>query len=306
VTPDPHNDIATDWFLRLRQPGADGPLRAAFAAWRDADPAHAAAYARVEQVWAAPALTAALRDQPGRRHGLPLMRLAASIAVVMLVGSGALRLAGIPAIWPADYATRVGQQQTVRLADGSRLVLDSGAAVDVTFSGEARTVTLRAGRAFVDVGKDPRPFRVLAGDVALRDIGTRFSIDRRGSGAQVAVDSGEVALRPSDTTTSEQHLRGGEVGCYDAGFLPVHTEPRDMTFAWLDHRLFFAQAPLGQVVEALRRYHRGWIVIANPRLAAIRVSGGYDTRDTPAAMADLARLSRASLIRVSDHLLILR
>jgi transmembrane sensor len=45
---------ALDWFLRHQAgQGAGDP---AFAAWRDSDPAHAAAYARVQAVWGRPLL----------------------------------------------------------------------------------------------------------------------------------------------------------------------------------------------------------------------------------------------------------
>lgn len=302
---------AVDWFLRRQEDGLDGPSRAAFEAWLSADPNHAAAYARVEAVWAAPAFVEALeghgRGKSGRSLSMGMvMRMAASIALLTLIGAGALRLAGIPLRLPSDYATHVGDLETARLTDGTKLVLDSDTAVDLAYSRDERHIELRDGRAYFDVGQDRRPFRVTVNGIAIRDIGTRFSVERDGDLVRVAVQDGEVALFAHGGKESGQHLRVGQVGGYDHGYIPVRAVPIDISFAWLDHRLFFEQAPLGQVVEQLRRYHRGWIVIADAKLATIRISGGYDTRDVSAAAEDIARLSGASLIRVSDRLLILR
>lgn len=301
-------DQALDWFLRHQSEAADSP---AFIAWRDSDPAHAAAYARAQAVWAAPALAEALADARPRWRAASMMRMAASLALFALIGSGALRLAGVPLRLPASHGAAIGGQDMARLDDGTRMVLDSGAAVDVRYTSAERRLAIRDGRAFFDVGKDPRPFRVEAGDILVRDIGTRFWVEREGDAVHVAVEHGEVALRPANATAAanaaaEQHLIAGQTGGYAQGFLPVRSVPTDISFGWMDHRLFFAQTPVGDVVQALRRYHRGWIVLANPRLAQVKVSGGYDTRDPAAAMEDLARLSGGTLIRLSDRLLILR
>ncbi|WP_068079794.1 FecR family protein [Novosphingobium rosa] len=301
---------ALDWFLR-HQAGRADAADPAFTQWRNSDPEHARAYARVQAVWAAPAFVAALATQPEakRRAMRPLMQVAASVALLLLVGSGGMRLAGLPWRLPASHAATIGGQEVAQLDDGTKLVLDSGAAVDVAYTATERRMVLRDGRAFFAVGKDaggaPRAFRVAAGRIVVRDIGTRFSVEKAGDAVRVAVEQGEVALRP-DGAGPEQHLTAGQTGGYADGFLPVHAAPADITFAWLDHRLFFSQARLGDVVQDLRRYHRGWIILANPRLAALKVSGGYDTRDPASAMADLARLSGGTLIRLSDRLLILR
>jgi transmembrane sensor len=307
---DPVTDAALDWFTR-RQGSASGTVPdRRFDAWLHADPAHAAAYARVEALWRDPAFTAAVAGQalPNRPRVAPvLFRVAASAALFAVLGVGGLRIAGVPVRLPADYATHVGAEQTAQLDDGTRLVLDSASAVDVSYSGTQRIVRLREGRAFFSVAQDTRPFEVVAGSVVIRDVGTSFSVDRFDGEVRVAVSQGEVALTPADRNTPEQHLRAGEEGGYRDGHLIASAmiDPQ-IAFAWLDHRLFFQQRPLAEVVDALRRYHRGWIVIANPALSGLKVSGGYNLNDPVAAIRDLARLSGASLIRVSDRLLILR
>ncbi len=301
------HDAAVEWFVRRQNAGQDSLLEEKFQAWRAADPEHDRAYARVVAVWGAPAFVESLKaHRRPRWSGHDMMRIAASVVLCVILGAGALQLVGISPRLPADYATRVGVQQAARLTDGTRLVLDSDSAVDLVFSPEERRIDIRAGRAFFDVGADKRPFRIVANGVSIRDIGTRFSVERDGDAVRVAVWDGEVAVQPGSERSTEQMLRAGQTGGFAGKFLPVRTVPADISFAWLEHRLFFEQATLGEVVGALRRYHRGWIVIGNARLAAMQVSGGYDTQDVPAAIEDLARLSGATLTRVSDRLLVLR
>lgn len=47
------SQAAADWFARVRSGGMTPAQQAAFEAWRQADPAHAAAYAEMEAVWQA-------------------------------------------------------------------------------------------------------------------------------------------------------------------------------------------------------------------------------------------------------------
>ncbi len=314
ATPDAATSMALDWFAR-RQGGVRDPgQERAFVAWLNADAAHIAAYARVEALWRAPSFAAAVaRQAPSRHRPVPrpaarrVLRLAASVAAMAVLGAGGLRLAGIPLRLPADYATDVGTEQVAQLEDGTQLVLDTASAVDVRYNGGQRQVILKDGRIFVSVAPDGRPFQVVAGSTVIRDIGTAFSVERDGDAVTVAVRQGEVGIRSGAQGTPELHLRANEAGGYANGrmreAMPVTP---DIAFAWLDHRLFFQEQPLGAVVDALRRYQRGWIVVANPALRRIKVSGGYDLRDPVAAIHDLARLSGASFIHVSDRLLILR
>ncbi|MCB8879727.1 FecR domain-containing protein [Acidisoma cellulosilytica] len=290
---------ALDWLLA----GAQGD---AFQAWLKADPANAPAFAEVARLWHDPSFLAALHGQtrkPRRRIARPVLALAASFLVVAILGWGSLRLAGLPLHWGDDYTTRIGAQQTETLADGSLLTLDTGSAVDFGVSQSERRLTLQDGRIFIAVHHAALPFRVHVSGITVQDIGTAFSVERRDGRVTVAVRQGAVAI---ETPNGAVRVRAGQAVSVDHGALqPVQSIDPSMTFAWLDHRLFFQNAPLGEVVADLRRYQPGWIIIARPSLADIKVSGGYDLRRPAAAILDLAKLSGASVTQVSDRLLIL-
>jgi transmembrane sensor len=290
---DPLDRDALGWFVR-NQAGDD----AGFDAWRAADPRHDSAYARIERLWRSDAFGAAASRVPVRRTRA-VVAAALSVALVLGLGGATLRLHGIAPGWPSDHATRIGTIAETRLDDGTRLVLDSGSAADVAFGAE-RVITLRAGRILVDVAADKRPLAVHAGDMVIRDIGTRFSVERRGDAVLVAVADGAVELRADGRA---RMLRAGQRGGI-GGAIAAVDEPRD--FGWTRHRLYFSDRPLGDIADELRRYHRGWIFVANDRVAATRISGGLSLDDPAAAMAELARLGGGTLTRVSDHILILR
>ncbi|MCB8877283.1 FecR family protein [Acidisoma silvae] len=297
---------ALDWLMA----GAAGTE---FRSWLAADPAHEAAFADVSRLWHDPAFLAALRSQKAarkRRVLRPALAMAASILVAAFLGLGALRLAGLPlrlAGLPLhlgdDYTTRIGAERSAILADGSELTLDTASAVDFGVGPSERSLTLRSGRIFIAVHHAAKPFRVHVGAIIVQDIGTEFSVDRRGGDVTVAVRQGQVSVQ---TPTGGESVKAGQAVSVIGGVLqPVQAIDPGITFAWLDHRLFFQDASLGDVVAELRRYQRGWIVMANPVLARIKVSGGYDLRQPAAAIDDLARLSGAAVTRVSDRLLIL-
>lgn len=298
---------ALDWLLAGEAARQDG----AFQAWLAAAPAHRAAFAEAERLWQDPSFLAALhaqprpatRPRPARTRMRTACLMAASLFAIAVLSWPALRLAGLPLHLGADYTTRIGIERTDMLPDGSRLTLDTDTAVDFSMNPAERRLTLRDGRVFIAVQHQARPFRVHVNSITVEDIGTEFSVERHEAQVTVIVRQGAVSVT---TPSGEAQLRAGQAATVIDGRLqPTQTIDPSMAFAWLDHRLYFQDARLGDVVAALRRYQRGWIIIARPSLAALRVSGGYDLRAPAAAILDLAKLSGASVTRLSDRLLIL-
>jgi transmembrane sensor len=141
------------------------------------------------------------------------------------------------------YSTAVGQQQTVTLADGSVVQLNTNTRLQVTYGGDYRDVRLLQGEAYFTVAKNPeRPFRVHAGKGRVQAVGTAFSVYLKPKGIDVVVTEGRVALArllerdraapigadpapepPSPTTAAVENnpdeplLTARELGVLDAG-----------------------------------------------------------------------------------------
>lgn len=296
------DQAALGWFVAERGGEADA---AALADWRSADPRHEQAYARIERLWGSAAFAGAVKlARP--RAGRTAAGAAAMALCLAIITTGALRLSGTRLAWPADHSAPVGEIAAMTLDDGTRLILDSGSAIDVSMDRDRRDIRLLRGRVSIAVADDERPLRLLSGDAVIRDIGTRFSVSREEDGEHVAVAEGIVDLRASGESRALV-LGAGQGGALKNGRIGSARPINELeAFGWTDGRLYFSNRPLGEVVEELRRYHRGWIVVTNDRAAALRVSGGLSLDDPAIAMKELARLSGTRLSRVTDRLLILR
>ncbi|WP_241653246.1 FecR family protein [Pseudomonas alkylphenolica] len=250
------SDDALDWQVLLHSGNASEADRARYQRWCQLSPAHAEAAREAQALWgdlghtqaAAELKTAAPRR---RRWGTAM---AASL-VLALVGYGGWQQA--PALL-ADYHTSVGQQQRITLADGSQVLLNSGSALSVDFSNDQRRVMLKAGEALFEPASDSRPFVVEAGNETLQGSGAVFSVRRDGSSNRVVVAQGEA--------------RVGE------RVLPVTADARALT-AWQRGKLIFNGKPLREVLAELERYQHGRIVLSDPQLAAMQVSGVFDLDD---------------------------
>ena len=102
------------------------------------------------------------------------------------------------------YETRIGEQNTITLVDGSVIQLNTDSQIQVNYLGNQRNIVLTAGEAHFDVAKDPqRPFVVSAGEGMVRAVGTAFSVRLDQQAVKVIVTEGKVALASSASQPTE-------------------------------------------------------------------------------------------------------
>ena len=123
---------------------------------------------------------------------------------VLFLGAGGLRSGRRPSpswTWEGTHLETVTEASSVRLVDGSRLTLDPHSMLEVgERTSSAVRLELVRGRLACDVTHRPgRSFRVVAGGVEVRVVGTRFSVASPGSGTiarvSVEVERGVVEVR---------------------------------------------------------------------------------------------------------------
>jgi TolA-binding protein len=105
-----------------------------------------------------------------------------------------------------------GKTESVRFADGSTAELSlPGATLRVTEDGRTRVVTeLIGGARFDVVPNTERTFEIRAGDVRVRVLGTRFSVQRLQAGrVEVVVERGRVEVAWFGASTILESGRGG-------------------------------------------------------------------------------------------------
>lgn len=300
-------DEALTWFARLQDSKAGPEVRRAFAAWHDASPEHAEAYARVADLWQSPVLNDALAHYaaiplPVARPR-PLRPWAAAACLLLAMGWG-LHAGGLIDRWRADYATVTGEQRRIVLADGSQVTLNTDTALVSHFDGERRGIRILRGEAYFEVKPDSaRPFIVAAADATVQVVGTRFTV-RAGSATQVAVESGIVACAAG--TGATLRLTAGQQAAISAHGVEKRSAADSLpAFAWLQGRLIFQDRPLAEVVAELDRYHPGVIYLAGGKLAATRITGNYKLGDTDAVIRNLADIAGAHVVHLSPYLTVL-
>lgn len=301
-------DEALTWFARLQDSQAGPEVRGAFAAWHDASPAHADAYARVTDLWQSPALNEALAHYaaiplPAARSR-PLRPWAAAACLLLSMGWG-LHAGGLIDRWRADYATVAGEQRRIVLADGSAVTLNTDTALVSDFDGERRGIRILHGEAYFEVKPDSaRPFIVAAADATVRVVGTRFTV-RAGSETQVAVASGIVACAAG--SGASLRLTAGQQAAISArGVEKRDAADNAPAFAWLQGRLIFQDRTLADVIAELDRYHPGVIYLAGGKLAATRITGNYRLGDTDAVIRSLADIAGARVLHLSPYVTVLK
>ncbi|MFK3819200.1 FecR domain-containing protein [Pseudomonas sp. NPDC089407] len=254
-----------------------------FTEWRAADPEHDRAWLRLEQLQSTlsgvPVDTAlsVLREQPDARRRQALKLLG---TLLLAGGSGYLAQSQLP--WReamADLRSGTGERLQRTLADGSRLSLNSGSAVDILFSASERRIRLLTGELLLDSGRDraQRPLIVDTAAGEIQALGTRFSVYQHDEECQVELFEGELELRPRHAGAIR--LQAGQSCRFSAIRLGDIVPANPNAIAWHDGRLIAERTPLGQFIAELAR-HRPGMLRCDPAVAALPLTGVFPLADT--------------------------
>ena len=284
---------AAAWLARLH--GDQGETaRPALDAWLAEDPSHAAAFEQASEVWAILPRAARCGEEggshrPSSHQPQRSLRPAFAIAASLVLGLGVL--------WwslgnAGDYATRPGEQKVAMLKDGSRIALNTDTRLGVQFDASRRHIELDRGEAMFEVAHDAgRPFVVVAGDTRVQAIGTVFIVRRTRDDVVVTLIRGKVAVthdqpRVSGASRTPVVLRPGEkLTEPEDGPIRIEPESVEAATAWRRGQTVFRDTPLGSAVVELNRYGGPPIVIDDPRVASLQISGVFATNAADFAQA---------------------
>jgi transmembrane sensor len=325
---------ASLWLERLQRdpsPEAD----AAFGRWLEASEANRPAWDRARDLWdlfedpQADEVLAELRHDALSLRGRPARSVApvawslaaASIAAMVIGGvlvsdfrrdqrapTGVQVASAEPdlhAFGRADYETAAGQRLEVKLQDGTRLTLQPDTAVDVAYVGGQRLVRMTRGEALFDVRHDPsHPFRVAAGGRVVSDLGTRFNIQVKDDETRVRLDEGSLGVTVGDdagvVTDAPRILvpgqelvarRGQADAVVQAAARPTDAEQKVIQFD---------DVSLAEAVAQMNRYTDEKLVVVDPKVAALRVSGAFRTDDPARFATTLTILYPVRLVALAD------
>ncbi|MDE3210281.1 MAG: FecR domain-containing protein [Pseudomonadota bacterium] len=310
---------AEEWLARLLSPDSGAQDSDVFERWRLADPEHAAAYAEAERIHRNTALLsndpllraasrAAYRDTATRQASTSqryLWLFAAGMAACLLLTLGLVWRDGRGAAAEQRYANAVGLPKAVRLADGTRLWLDAESTLTVRLGANERVATLERGRVEFAVAHDPRrPFLVHAGDNTIRDVGTVFQVSRDRDGVTVGLLEGKVAIsghRGSQPWSSglepaqQLHIdHDGAAGAITAFDLAAAQ-------GWTRGELAFHDRRLGDLLAEMNRYSDTHLLLGDPTLAGLKVSGSFRAGNPDALAQALARGWQLRVVRTATN-----
>jgi len=232
---------------------------------------------------------------------------AAAAALAAMVGIAQWR--GGNAATEHVYATQVGQRDSVKLLDGSTVVLAPGSRLTVAagFNGSNREVWLE-GAAFFDVKHDgAHPFVVRSRGAEIRDIGTVFSVKTDAKGrVSVAVTHGIVALRDTSAgSAAPVELRAGDRGVLQAGTVAVaRGTVTDEDMAWTRGQLAYRDAPLAEVQADLRRWYGIELQVRDSVLARRTLTASFRGDSAAQVVQVIALALGADVVQRGDTILL--
>lgn len=224
--------------------------------------------------------------------------LAASfIAALLLVGYASLKgkpfedtprlaeLGGMPRPATATYRTKVGEQREISLADGSKVTLNTDSEILVAYRAKTRAISLVRGQVLFDVAHAPdRPFSVVAAGRKMTALGTIFEVRFDQNRLKVTLLEGKVRVQKAAMGTKTQDtlaiLAPGQQLVSVGGLAPViESVDIDNQLLWRRSLIEFENETVKSAIAELNRYSATQIVVADPHVAQMRMSGIVRTGD---------------------------
>jgi transmembrane sensor len=178
------------------------------------------------------------------------------------------------------YSTAVGETRRLSFDDGSVVILDSDSELRAKLRPARRDFRLARGRAHFEVAKDPnRPFVVAAGDRQVFALGTVFDVARSETSTSVVLIEGKVAVQSTDLLAGPGTPRvmspGERLTLSDDGSTQEDRPNLIKLTAWQSSQAVFDNDTMDAAVAELNRYSRRPIVISDPGVGRLRVSGVF-------------------------------
>lgn len=313
---------AAEWFGRC-EVGLTSGQESAFVRWLELDQRHGEAMRDMDETWGfldglkeikrpgvAPFRKPPKKSRANKRFVRPLLAAAAAAIAISFLG---MWQPWNEAALVLEAATAADGMKKLELPDGSTVHLNASTGVKIRFTETMRHVELSRGEAHFAVAKDAgRPFVVMAGDVAVKAVGTAFNVRREARTVDVFVTEGKVRLE--DATKGESLLsRGGatvapvppdtgndgnvgptpvaEPGLLVAGqrasvtlsatatpplvVAPIAAAEVEQALAWRARQLEFDLTPLSEVVAEFNRHNSHELVIGDAELGTQPFGGSF-------------------------------
>lgn len=209
-----------------------------------------------------------------------------------------------------SYRSGLGSADSVRLPDGSRVVLapQSELIVSADYGARQREVELRGVGYFDVTHDDARPFTVRSRGATIRDVGTIFTVRSDSDGSlRVGVQEGAVLIERTGVSAEPGVLlHQGDLATMSPGE-PVVAQrgvvgPDDA--AWTSGRLVFRESSLSDVASELRRWYGVELRAADERIAGRHLTAEFRGEPLDQIVRELSLALDAGIERRGDTLVV--
>jgi transmembrane sensor len=318
-----HNEIETQakyWLWRLEQ-GLSQQERQAFVAWVNQDNKHHTSLRKYSRSLTTEKLLAEFnglfplerKKSNKAKTFIYQMSLAASVVFFGIITSEVFfnnsfsqlfQKASMPIVYE-QFSTKLGEQASFDLPDGSTVQLNTNSLLTISFSDNHRQLNLIKGEALFDVEKDKsRPFTVSSGQQSFTALGTIFNVQKSDNNhLELIVTEGRVLIADSNeplptltrkiaySTLQEGNniiVAGEKAVIINKAQLPINkisSDPNEL--AWQKGMLIFDGESLNDALDEISRYTDIRFTIEDQQLANIRVAGYFKAGDVKSLLESL-------------------
>ncbi|MFT2009156.1 FecR family protein [Pontibacter sp. 13R65] len=326
-------DIPHELLIRVLSGEANAEEKQLVQEWLQADAAHQAYFQELSVLWNSSANSSAvgqidtagdwqkvrsrIRQQPvetpvlplhpDRAWLTPLLKVAASIVLVLSIALGFSPDLRQRLFNQQLVVTATNGQQELLLPDGTKVYLNRNARLTYSkaFTGGKREVHLK-GEAFFEVAKDPdKPFEVTSGAVVTQVLGTSFNINATAPDTvAVTVVTGKVAVFAAGNEQERLLMLPGESSSYQSGTLRKATE-KDLNFlAWKTNSLIFRNTPLPQVLKDLNKHYHVSLQLSTNNLQQCELTSTFEQQSLEEVLEEIALVLPITVERSQTTILI--
>jgi transmembrane sensor len=250
--------------------------------WLDENPANRITFWRMEAAWRRTERLAALRStMPNRTKGALFFRIAAATVLISVTAGSIWYYVSQPV--SVTYTTSIGGHETVMLADGSHIELNTDTAIRLSDTIASRKIWLEKGEAFFEITHDAtRPLTVFVGSRRITDLGTSFVIRRDQNNLEVSVIEGRVSVGDDIQKSKPLYLtRGDSVIASENRLFVTRKSPLELSneLGWRQGVIVFDNTSLADAAEQVSRYNAAKVTIAGKKLGQMTITGSVSATD---------------------------
>jgi len=290
---------AIEWLARFESGEVDASERQAFQYWLAQSPQHTLAWQRLDRAARQFCANTALSSQQAlhsldaaERRLREKRRTLKTLASFGGIGLGLWLTRDVTGVGPAgrylygqtlaDISTVAGEQRSLTLQDGGKLLLNTQSALDVDFSARPELVLHYGELAIADSGGAQSR---AGGNLFSPAVGSEFTLYKQTDSCHLQVIAGQV-----DCTFGGRHeyrVAAGQ-GLLQQGGEIRRTPVNPHRLSWRQGLLTAERTALGDFVAQLARYRPGYLGCADD-ITGLTMSGSFPIADTDAILDNLCR-----------------